>query len=279
LREAIARKSFKAGAKVDSKLAKLGREIGGVADQIYSKTGAAQAFAKAQAAAVRLRRQTLDALKAVEVFFKVRTPAITQLSRKTLGTAIHGARPIRKTQTPHARDTISLKQDTRHGRRSLLDGLLLAACFGLLIACGVVLLGLFLQVQNMQSEIDRSQSSLSDAKAQLSQLESTVQNFVHDRAAQTTARSAAPPQPALVLSKDEKATIRQFIRVLPPAPGGQPKIHIGDAVPNAASALVPDALVEQMPKLRGARFLIDQDGAIVILGEGSNRADAIVLPR
>jgi hypothetical protein len=277
LREAVVRKSSGAGAKVDSKLAKLEREIGSIADQIYGKSSAAQVFAKVRAATVKLRQQAFEALKAVGVFFKAHAPAGVQSSRKALGIAIHGGRPIRKTQTPRAREPISSTQDKRRSKRGLLDGLLLSACFGLVCICGIVLLSLFLQVQRMQSEMARSRSSLSDAKAQLSQLESAVQNLMQERSPQKAARAAAPPQAALVLTKDEKATIRQFIRVLPP--GGQAKIHAGDEVSSAASAPVPDALVEKMPKLRGARFLIDQNGAIVLLGEGSNRADAIVSPR
>jgi hypothetical protein len=276
LREAVVRKSSGAGAKVDSKLAKLEREIGSIADQIYGKSGATQVFTKVQAATVNLRRQALETLKAVRVFFKARALASVQSSRKALGIAIHGGRPIRKTQTPRTREPISSKQDKRRSYRSLLDSFLLAACFGLICICGIVLLSLFLQVQRMQSEMARSQSSLSDAKTQLVRLESAVR-MMQERAPQKPARLAAPPRAALVLTKDEKATIRQFIRVLPP--GGQAKIHAGDEVSATASAPVPDALVEKMPKLRGARFLIDQNGAIVILGEGSNRADAIVSPR
>jgi hypothetical protein len=34
-----------------------------------------------------------------------------------------------------------------------------------------------------------------------------------------------------------------------------------------------------MPKLRGAKFLVDQNGAIIIIGEGSNRADAVIEPQ
>jgi hypothetical protein len=41
-------------------------------------------------------------------------------------------------------------------------------------------------------------------------------------------------------------------------------------------APIPASLVDQMPKLRGARFSIDQDGAIIIIGEGSNRVDAVL---
>jgi hypothetical protein len=264
---------------VDSKLVKLEREIGGLADQIYGKTGAARALAKLRTAIAEFREQAVRSLNAAAAFFKARAPGIAQSSRKTLGAALHGAKPVRKAQTPRTRAPVSAKQGTRRGDRGLLDSLVLAACFGLICVCGILLLALFLQVQSMQNEIERSQASLADATAQISQLEGAVQNLTQERALQQAARPAAPPQPALLLSKDEKATVRQFIRVLPPVPGGEPKIHIGDTVSNAASAPMPDALVEQLPKLRGARFSIDQNGAIVLLGEGSNRADAIVSPR
>jgi hypothetical protein len=35
----------------------------------------------------------------------------------------------------------------------------------------------------------------------------------------------------------------------------------------------------QMPKLRGARFLAEENGAIILIGEGSNRADAVIEPQ
>jgi hypothetical protein len=34
-----------------------------------------------------------------------------------------------------------------------------------------------------------------------------------------------------------------------------------------------------MPKLRGAKFFVDQNGAIIIIGEGSNRVDAVIEPQ
>jgi hypothetical protein len=34
----------------------------------------------------------------------------------------------------------------------------------------------------------------------------------------------------------------------------------------------------QLPKLRGAKFLVDQNGAIII-SENSNRADAVIEPQ
>lgn len=269
-------KSSGARAKVDSKLAKLEREIGGIADQIYGKAGAAQTFARAREAIAKLRQQARETLNAMGAFFKAGTPAMVQSGRKALGIAIQGAKPVRKTQRSRTREPIPSKQDKRRANRGLLDGLLLAACLGLICICGIVLLSLFLQIQEMQRAIHRSQSSLSEAKAQLVRLESAMR-IMQERAPQKPARLAAPPQAALVLTEDEKITIRQFIRVLPP--GGEAKIHAGDKVSTAASAPVPDALIDKMPKLRGARFLTDQNGAIVIVGEGSNHADAIVSPR
>jgi hypothetical protein len=44
-------------------------------------------------------------------------------------------------------------------------------------------------------------------------------------------------------------------------------------------APVPESLVGRIPKLRGARFLVDDSGAIVIVGDGSNRADVVVDPQ
>ena len=41
----------------------------------------------------------------------------------------------------------------------------------------------------------------------------------------------------------------------------------------------PETLVTQMPKPRGAKFFVDQNGAIIIIGEGSNRADAVIEPQ
>ncbi len=41
---------------------------------------------------------------------------------------------------------------------------------------------------------------------------------------------------------------------------------------------MPDTIVDKVPKLRGARFAIDKNQAIVIVGGGSNRVDAILAP-
>jgi hypothetical protein len=53
-------------------------------------------------------------------------------------------------------------------------------------------------------------------------------------------------------------------------------IQTGQALGAVSTAPLPDAIVEQIPRLFGARFTIDPSGAIIISGAGSNRADAII---
>jgi len=43
-----------------------------------------------------------------------------------------------------------------------------------------------------------------------------------------------------------------------------------------ASLPIPDAVAERFPKLQGAKFAIDQNGAIVISGAGSSRVDVVI---
>jgi len=56
-------------------------------------------------------------------------------------------------------------------------------------------------------------------------------------------------------------------------------IPSGQEISDAPTVRVPESLVSQMPRLRGARFLADENGAIILIGEGSNRADAVIEPQ
>ena len=73
--------------------------------------------------------------------------------------------------------------------------------------------------------------------------------------------------------------IRTSIKVLPPKPGAQAKIRVGEEVSDVRSAPVPESLSTQIPKLRGARFSIDDNGAIVLFAEGSNYVGAVIEPQ
>ena len=88
-----------------------------------------------------------------------------------------------------------------------------------------------------------------------------------------------PRRIPITLGNDDMKAIRASIKVLPSKPGAQQKIRVGDKISDVRSAPVPESLVNQMPKLRGAKFFVDQNGAIIIIGEGSNRADAVIEPQ
>jgi hypothetical protein len=91
-----------------------------------------------------------------------------------------------------------------------------------------------------------------------------------------------PPPPRRVqisLSNDDIKLLRASIKVLPSQPGAQPKVQLGQEVSNISTVPVPGSLVGQIPKLRGARFLVDDNGAIIIIAEGSTRADVVIEPQ
>jgi hypothetical protein len=56
------------------------------------------------------------------------------------------------------------------------------------------------------------------------------------------------------------------------------KTRVVSKISDTKSA-IPETLVTQMPKPRGAKFFVDQNGAIIIIGEGSNPVDAVIEPQ
>ena len=87
-----------------------------------------------------------------------------------------------------------------------------------------------------------------------------------------------PRRTPIELGNDDMKAIRASIRVLPSKPGAQ-KTRVGEKVSDTKSAPIPESLVTQLPKLRGAKFFVDQNDAIIIIGEGGNRADAVIEPQ
>jgi hypothetical protein len=141
-------------------------------------------------------------------------------------------------------------------------------CIGLLAICGVVIALLFLQVKEMKVEMVHWKQRLAAAEVHLGKIEKIAQQQI-----------ASPRHMPITLGNDDMKAIRAFIKVLPSKPGAQQKIHVGEEIWGIRSVPVPESLVNQIPKLRGARFLVDDNGAIIIIGQGSNRADAVIEPQ
>jgi hypothetical protein len=147
-------------------------------------------------------------------------------------------------------------------------GVFFSICFGLLAIFGVVIALLFLQVKEMKVEMVHWKQRLAAAEVHLGEIEKIAQQQI-----------ASPRHMPITLGNDDMKAIRAFIKVLPSKPGAQQKIHVGEEIWGTRSVPVPESLINQIPKLRGARFLVDDNGAIIIIGQGSNRADAVIEPQ
>jgi hypothetical protein len=162
------------------------------------------------------------------------------------------------------------------GRASAL-GAFLSICFGLLAICGTIIALLFLQIKDMKVEMTGIKQRLAATEAHLGRFEKTAQQQL---VKESNIFDGPPRRIPIELGNDDMKAIRASIRVLPSKPGAaQQKTRVGDKISDARSAPVPESLVTQMPKLRGAKFFVDQNGAIIIIGEGSNRVDAVIEPQ
>ena len=156
--------------------------------------------------------------------------------------------------------------------------LAISICFGLLVCCGIVIATLFTQVREMQADIASLKLRLAGVDSHVSRLELTAQQKIVKEA--KIAETPPPPRRVPInLTNDDVKLIRSSIKVLPSQPGAQPKVQLGQEVSAISTVPIPGSVVGQIPKLRGARFLVDDNGAIIIVAEGSNRADVVIEPQ
>jgi hypothetical protein len=156
--------------------------------------------------------------------------------------------------------------------------LAISICFGLLVCCGIVIATLFTQVREMQADIASLKLRLAGVDSHVSRLELTAQHKIVKEA--KIAETPPPPRRVPInLTNDDVKLIRSSIKVLPSQPGAQPKVQLGQEVSAISTVPIPGSVVGQIPKLRGARFLVDDNGAIIIVAEGSNRADVVIEPQ
>ena len=259
-----------------SKLIKLEREISGIAGRIRGGLDRSRSHLKKWRTAIV--KEIKQSLVVVIALFRQCRLAITTSARKLINVAIHtGSRPSVRTSNvvPPTATTVR-----KNPKTNTLEHLFISACLGLIGVSGVLILALFLQIRDMKAKIEQSEIELATNKAHLNRVEKLAQQAVATQQTSikepTPERKAQPPHLPLSFSEADIKIIRQYIKVLPPKPGSPQKIHIGDEIKDLAVAPVSESLIGQLPKLRGARFSIDQDGAIIIIGEGSNQVDAVL---
>jgi hypothetical protein len=161
---------------------------------------------------------------------------------------------------------------------------------GALILTGIVLaavgtfsLGavIFIQLSTLKIEVASLKKELAGSTAKLAKLEANAArshpNEIKDGGDARMLTSSIPRAP-LVLTHDEVQFILAVIKVPPPPPGAAPKINVGDLLPDAALAPLPEPITRKVPKLLGARFAVDRNRAIVVVAPDTNRVEIIINP-
>jgi hypothetical protein len=219
-------------------------------------------------------RQTVVAPQSIAPTFFARLTNAIEYWRKLI---TPGARPASRDYQPHIvkRKEVELKR----GAAGRVSALAISICFGLLVCCGIVIAVLFTQITDMKADIAFLKLRLAGVDSHLSRLEVTAQQKIIQEAKIAETPPPPPRRVPISLSNDDIKLIRASIKVLPSQPGAQPKVQLGQEISAISTVPVPGSVVGQIPKLRGARFLVDDNGAIIIVAEGSNRADVVIEPQ
>jgi len=211
-------------------------------------------------------------------FCRTQGLTIAASGRKLITSAIRPASlaEARKTTTYTGVGRMATSKERPVRRTGAVGIFLISICFGLLCICGVMIAVLFVQLRDMKIQIAQGERNLATTEARLNRVEKNAQQKIADESKKLIAQQRHIP---ITLGNDDIRVIRGFIKVLPSKPGTQPKIHLGDEISDTPSTPLPESLVSRLPKLRGASFLVDQNGAIIIIGEGSKRAGAVIEPQ
>jgi len=262
--------------KLNSKLVKLEREIGGVADHIAGNTDRPPTTGAPRTAVASFFRAAGQEIAAAITYNWRQFADLASSARRLVTIAVRPATQVYPPAMPASTKRRVAPKTVKPASTGTVSLSLVSICFGLLIVSGVIIALLFLQIKDMKGEIARWQQNLSATQAQLRQVEKTAQQKVDREVKAAATRARHVP---IALTTDESKAVRASIKVIPSKSGTQSKTRVGDEVTDPKSAAVPESLTIQIPKLRGARFSIDDNGAIVLFAEGSNRVDAVIEPQ
>jgi hypothetical protein len=162
-----------------------------------------------------------------------------------------------------------------HGARA---GLVAAAC-ALVFLVGAGVTFLIAQISGLRSELASVRGELASAKDRIARMERRVEEpSIAQRFTDLQKQPEERPRMPLELTREEVQLVRDYIKVPPAPPGTAATIQLGGVVPAATLVPLPQQIGEKFPRLIGARFTTDRNGAIVIVGRGSRHVDAIVAP-
>ena len=171
--------------------------------------------------------------------------------------------------------TSSAASSPSPSRRDRLESVILWLCCIFVVLCGILLFAAGREMRRFQSEAADSNAQIHVLHERLAKLEKETQ-ALRNRASEPTQPPTTTERNALTLTRDEERLVRQFIKVLPSQTAGSTPVQPGQPLGAISTAPIPDALIEQIPRLAGARFSIDATGAIIISRAGSSRVDAVL---
>ena len=163
--------------------------------------------------------------------------------------------------------------------RGAKAGMFAAICTVIFLA-GAGAAFLLAQISGLRNEVTGVRRELTSAKDRIARLErKSEEPPFSQRFNELTQKQAEDRRPPpLELSREEVQLIRDYIKIPPAPPGTAATIQIGAVVPPTLLVPLPQQIGEKSPKLIGARFMTDRNGAIVIVGRASRQADAIIAP-
>ena len=272
---------------MNSKLIKPEREINTITNQIRGKMGRSGAFrqnglAPAQLAKLaKLANLAKQKLAAIVAFCRIRGMAIAAWIRKLIDVAIRGASFSANARTKRSIPTLERPASPQRLASADVGKLavtLVCVCLGLMSVGAVVGVVFLVQIHGLKTDMAQMAHEFAATKVRLNQLEKVARQTEAEAVSNRTAK-AQPRQPPLVLSAADIQIVRQYIKVAPPQAGAQPNMNVGDELSELAARPIPGPLADALPKLQGTRFSIDQAGAIIIIGAGGNRVDAVIAYR
>ena len=129
----------------------------------------------------------------------------------------------------------------------------------------------------VDSKVSDLQSSLKEVGERLNRMDTSIRRMEQALALiEVKISSALTPSP-ISLEPEEISTLRYFFKLTRRA--APPKFKLEDKVPDDELRPVPGIIVEKLvPKLKGTKYLVDQNGSLVVTAGADNTTVLIVEP-
>jgi TolA-binding protein len=167
-------------------------------------------------------------------------------------------------------------------------GVGLAAVAIVLLLAGVELF-LAERIRDLRDQTNQLQRQIASVEQRVGRLELQMEQQLSRRVPDVSAGSGrsegepvaavvAKPDTSIALTRAEVDIIREYIKLPPAAAGAVATMAVGAPVGNHVLVPFPAQITDRVPKLVGARFATDKNGAIVVVAGGSDRIGFIIPP-